>query len=162
MAMESGPKIFAYCERGLDPSFWAEPFNAITNLGFILGACYAAWDLSRRPKDEAKLFRYALILNVVLIGIGSFLFHTYATPRASAADVVPIGVFMLAFLGYALHAFAGVPLLLTLPAIGALPLSSTRPCKCSATRSNLLGRCWSKRTALTAASAIFRRWSPCS
>lgn len=119
MAMESGAKIFAYCERGLDPSFWAEPFNAITNLGFILGACYAAWELSRRPKDEGKLFRYALILNVVLIGIGSFLFHTYATPRASAADVVPIGVFMLVFLGYALHAFAGVPLLLTLPAIGA-------------------------------------------
>ena len=24
-------KIFAYCERGQDPGFWAEPLNAVTN-----------------------------------------------------------------------------------------------------------------------------------
>ena len=57
------------------------------------------WDLSPRPKEEGKLFRYALILNVFVIGVGSFLFHTYATPRASAADVISIGVFMLVYLG---------------------------------------------------------------
>lgn len=116
--MENGGKIFAYCERGFDPGFWAEPFNALTNFGFILGACFAAWELSRRPKAEGKIFRYALILNVFVIGIGSFLFHTYATPRASAADVIPIGVFMLVYLGYALYTYAGLPLLRTLPAIG--------------------------------------------
>jgi hypothetical protein len=117
--MENGGKIFAYCERGFDPGFWAEPFNALTNFGFILGACFALWELSRRPKEEGKFFRYALILNVAVIGVGSFLFHTYATPRASAADVIPIGVFMLVYLGYALYAFAGLPLLLIFPAIGA-------------------------------------------
>lgn len=115
--MDSAAKIFAYCERGLDPSFWAEPFNAITNAGFIIGALFAVRELAMRPSSERKLFRYFLILNVIAIGIGSFLFHTYATRWASAADVIPIGIFMLAFLGYALHAFAGLPVLLTLPAI---------------------------------------------
>ena len=137
--METGGKIFAYCERGFDPSFWAEPFNALTNFGFILGACFALWELSRRPKEEGKLFRYALILNVFVIGVGSFLFHTYATPRASAADVIPIGVFMLVYLGYALHAFAGLPLLLTFPAIGAFAyiISQAMEVQCDA-----LGFAW--------------------
>jgi hypothetical protein len=116
--MENNGKIFAYCERGLDPSFWAEPFNALTNLGFIIAAIYALWELSRRPKEEGKIFRTLLILNVLVIGIGSFLFHTYATPRASAADVIPIGVFMLVYLGYALYTFAGLPIWVTVPAIG--------------------------------------------
>ena len=117
--MDNSGKIFAYCERGLDPGFWAEPFNAITNFGFIIAALYAMWELSRRPKEEPKLFRYLLAANVFIIGVGSFLFHTLATPEASAADVIPIGVFMLVFLGYALHVFVGLPVLAVLPMIGA-------------------------------------------
>ena len=117
--MDKSGKIFAYCERGLDPSFWAEPFNAITNLGFIIAALYALWELSRRPSEEAKLFRYVLIFNVFVIGVGSFLFHTLATPEASAADVIPIGVFMLLYLAYALYTFAGLPIWVAVPAIGA-------------------------------------------
>ncbi len=116
--MESARKIFAYCERGLDPSFWAEPFNALTNFGFILAGLTLIVLLIRRPSAESKIFRYMLILNLFVIGIGSFLFHTYATPWASTADVVPIGIFMLVYLGYALYAFANVPLILTLPAMG--------------------------------------------
>jgi len=115
--MENTRKIFSYCERGFDPSFWAEPLNAVTNLGFILAALVSIVMLRQRPNAEPKLFRFILILNLIAIGIGSFLFHTYATPWAAAADVIPIGVFMLIYLGYALYAFAGVPFLLTLPAM---------------------------------------------
>ena len=137
--MENGAKIFAYCERGLDPSFWAEPFNAVTNFGFIIGACFAAWELWRRPKEEAKLFRYLLILIVFVTGVGSFLFHTYATSRAMTADVVPIGMFMLVYFGYALYVFAGLPLLVTIPAIGvfAYVISQAMEVQCDA-----LGFAW--------------------
>lgn len=110
-------KIFAYCERGLDPSFWAEPFNAITNFGFIIAGIFTLRELAARPSAEGKLFRTLLVGNLFVIGIGSFLFHTYATAWASAADVIPIGVFMLAYLGYALHCFAGLPLLIAVPAL---------------------------------------------
>jgi Ceramidase len=137
--MENSGKIFAYCERGLDPSFWAEPFNALTNLGFILAAIYAAWELAHRPKAEAKLFRMVLILNVFIIGVGSFLFHTLATREASAADVIPIGVFMLVYLGYALRTFAGVPLLAAIPVMGlfAYVISQAMQVQCDA-----LGFAW--------------------
>ena len=117
--MESARKIFAYCERGLDPSFWAEPFNALTNFGFILAGLVLIVLLIRRPSSEGKIFRSLLIVNLFVIGIGSFLFHTYATPWASTADVVPIGIFMLVYLGYALYVFAKVPLIMTIPAMGA-------------------------------------------
>lgn len=114
--MEYQQKIFSYCERGLDPSFWAEPVNALTNLGFILASIIALVTLSRK-RGEAKMMRYLLILNLFTIGVGSFLFHTYATRWAASADVIPIGVFMLLYLGYALYVFARAPLLLVIPAI---------------------------------------------
>ena len=116
--MDRVGKIFAYCERGLDASFWAEPFNALSNLAFILAALFAARELMARPRAEPKLFRWALVFLVLVIGTGSFLFHTYATPWAATADVAPIGVFMLAYLAYALYRFAGVPGWLIVPALG--------------------------------------------
>jgi Ceramidase len=116
--MDHAAKIFAYCERGLDPSFWAEPFNALSNLGFILAGILAARELVARPSSEAKAFRWALIALVFVIGIGSFLFHTYATPWSATADVAPIGVFMLAYFAYALYRLIGLPAWLLLPALG--------------------------------------------
>jgi hypothetical protein len=116
--MDSAQKIFAYCERGLDPSFWAEPFNALSNLGFIIAGLLAARELASRPAGEGAGFRWLLIALVFVIGAGSFLFHTFASPWSATADVAPIGLFMLAYLAYALHRFAGLPVLLTLPAVG--------------------------------------------
>ncbi len=111
--------IFAYCERGLDPSFWAEPVNALTNLGFFLMAALAWRELAARPSDEPKAFRYFLVGNVAAIGAGSFVFHTYATVWSSLADVIPIGVFMLAYFAFALRRFVGLhPILIPLALAG--------------------------------------------
>jgi hypothetical protein len=110
-------KIFAYCERGLDPSFWGEPFNALSNIGFILAGIFAIRQLRSRPPGEGRAFRLALIVLVFVIGIGGFLFHTYATPRAATADIAPIGLFMLAYFGYALYRFVGAPAYLIPPAL---------------------------------------------
>src|SRR5262245_60127910 len=115
--MDSIGKIFAYCERGLDPTFWAEPLNALSNLGFILAGVLALRELMARPAGEGKAIRYALVVLVFIIGIGSFLFHTYAEPWAATADVAPIGLFMLAYFAYALYRFAGVPLWAIPPAL---------------------------------------------
>jgi hypothetical protein len=121
--MDAAATIFAYCERGLDPSFWAEPFNALSNLGFIIAGLRAAGELAARPRAEAKAVRWTLIVLVFVIGIGSFLFHTYATPWAATADVVPIGLFMLSYLVYALYHFIGMPAWLILPALGGFAWS---------------------------------------
>jgi len=110
-------KIFAYCERGTDPSFWAEPLNAVTNLGFILAFAYCVGALANRPKGEHGPWMHFLVWTVLAIGVGSFLFHTLATPRAALADVIPIGVFMLAYFGYALRRFLQFNMVVTLAGV---------------------------------------------
>jgi len=102
-------KAYSYCERGGDPSFWAEPLNAISNGAFILAGLIAALQLARAPRSDRALFEWCLVVLVLVIGTGSFLFHTYATRWAILADTIPISLFMLAYLGYALCRFVGLP-----------------------------------------------------
>jgi hypothetical protein len=119
MAAPTGATIFAYCERGRDPSFWAEPLNAITNGGFILAALAGIVLVARRGSEERLLWHYFFILNFIAIGIGSFLFHTLATPWSAAADTTPIGIFMLAYLVFAMRKFVGLPWFFTAAALAA-------------------------------------------
>lgn len=100
-------EIFAYCERGPDATFWAEPLNALSNAAFLIAAAiaFSAWRAKAPPRRGA--IELALTALVAVIGIGSFLFHTFATRWASVADVAPIGLFMIAYLGYALRRFVG-------------------------------------------------------
>lgn len=161
--MDLAQKIYNYCERGGDPTFWAEPLNAATNAAFLIAATLAAVEFAQAPRGQDRtlesgprssngaenrtqtetwpgfrriwvgashrvqnasqvsaaaahgssgpargLAERTLIVLVFIIGVGSFLFHTYATRWASFADVAPIGVFMLAYFAYALRRFAGL------------------------------------------------------
>jgi Ceramidase len=106
--MRWSDQIFAYCERGSDPAFWAEPLNTISNAAFFVAAAMALVTSNRSltPRyDPAELF---LIATVFVIGVGSFLFHTTAARWAAIADAGPIAVFMLVYLGYALRRFVGL------------------------------------------------------
>ena len=87
--------IDLYCER-LGPGLLAEPLNAVTNGAFLV----AAWRLQRLARHGGGSDRGVLALAVLAlaIGIGSGLFHTFATGWALAADVVPILLFQLLFL----------------------------------------------------------------
>lgn len=91
-----------YCER-LGPHFWAEPLNAVTNAAFLVAAVWALVLWRRKtPGDLPALF---LIVIVCATGIGSFLFHTFATRWAGLADVIPIALFIHVYLYVALTRF---------------------------------------------------------
>lgn len=107
-------EIFNYCERGLNPAFWAEPLNAITNMGFIVAFAISLGAVRRRPAGEHGLWMYFLICTVFAIGVGSFLFHTLATAEAALADVLPITVFMIAYFAYAMRRFLNLNIVLTI------------------------------------------------
>jgi hypothetical protein len=94
--------IDLYCER-TDASFWSEPANALTNAAFLIAAA-AAFSSWRRAggRDWPAL---ALIVVVVAVGVGSFIFHTVATRGALFFDVIPIAVFIYAYLLLALRRF---------------------------------------------------------
>jgi hypothetical protein len=93
-----------YCER-LAPDFWAEPVNAITNAAFLLAAfallrCYRGKAMHDKPV-------LLLIFMVALVGMGSFLFHTFANGLTLWMDVVPIMLFVLLYLFFAQRRFFG-------------------------------------------------------
>ena len=88
--MEWTRQIDAYCER-LDPSFWAEPVNAITNAAFLIAALWMWRRCAGMPLARA------LCAILFVIGLGSTLFHTFATAWAATLDVLPILIFVLLY-----------------------------------------------------------------
>ena len=77
-----------YCER-LDASFWAEPMNAISNLSFIVAGLFL-WRL-RSPRSTL------MAILIILIGLASFSFHTFANRLTGLLDVLAIALYLLAF-----------------------------------------------------------------
>jgi hypothetical protein len=95
-----------YCER-TSSALNAEPLNALTNAAFLLAA-WGAWRLySRYPSANTNGLIRALISTMVIVGLGSFLFHTVATRWAEWGDVLPIMLFMLLYLWLVLTMFFG-------------------------------------------------------
>ncbi|MCE8513338.1 ceramidase domain-containing protein [Ruegeria pomeroyi] len=90
-------EIDGYCER-LGPGYWAEPVNAVTNLAFVLAAVLMWW----RTRGARDRIEAALIAVLALIGLGSFLFHTYAQVWAALADTLPIVAYVLIYI-YAIN-----------------------------------------------------------
>lgn len=92
--MDWSARVDIYCER-MGPEFWAEPVNALTNLGYLGVGLWFLWRLRGVPLGPL------LSGLLVAIAVGSFLFHTLATRWAGLADSLPIALFILAYL-YAL------------------------------------------------------------
>ena len=107
--MGLGQHVFLYCERGTSTALLAEPFNAASNAAFLLAALVALQLLLWRPREDRSADHYLLIGLVFLIGLGSLAFHLFATTETALADVIPISLFMLVYLGFVLNRFIGVP-----------------------------------------------------
>lgn len=115
-------RIYGYCERAQSDAFWAEPWNAITNSGFILAAilCFVMAARARRMDGPVVW----LITLTFAVGIGSFLFHTFATRWAALMDTLPIMLFILSYFAIAMRCYAGFgwgkSLVLMLGAVAAM------------------------------------------
>ncbi|MYF90284.1 MAG: hypothetical protein F4186_13745 [Boseongicola sp. SB0676_bin_33] len=109
--------IDGYCER-TDPTFWSEPVNAVTNLAFLVAAI-VMWARTRGMPAGQMLSTL-----LFLIGVGSGLFHTFATGWAALADVAAIVIFTLAYLYLANRDFMGWPVWISgLGTLAFLPYS---------------------------------------
>lgn len=94
-----------YCER-TDPSLWAEPLNAISNLAFIVLGLLL-WQQLRNADARREL--RALAGLIVVIGLCSGLFHVFGTVWGMILDVAGIAVFILAYLYRYLRRLAAWP-----------------------------------------------------
>lgn len=103
--MDFSRRIYGYCERGLSDGFWAEPFNAVTNGAFIFAALFGLIIALRlRRLDGPTGWLIGLTFTV---GVGSFLFHTYAQVWAAMTDTIPILMFILSYFAIAMNRFGG-------------------------------------------------------
>ncbi len=100
--MDWSREVNNYCER-LDASYWSEPVNAVTNAAFLIAA-RVCW---RRTEGDTAARLLCVIL--AMIGIGSYLFHTHAQIWSLMADVIPIQVFILAYVYFATVRFFDAP-----------------------------------------------------
>jgi hypothetical protein len=102
--MDWTAQVDIYCER-LGPGLLAEPLNAVTNLSFFL----AAWLAHRAAKAAGRLdaTTWILIGLTAAVGVGSTLFHTFAQRWAGAADVIPILLFIVTYIGFAVWRYFG-------------------------------------------------------
>ena len=100
MATDWTAPIDAYCER-VDASFWSEPVNALSNAGFLVAAAIAfrAGGGPARARPAGAF----LIAAVAVVGVGSFLFHTFANRWSRLADVIPIAVFIYGYFALAMR-----------------------------------------------------------
>jgi Ceramidase len=130
--MALGGHVFLYCERGTSTALLAEPFNAASNGAFLLAALVGLQLLLWRPREDRSADHFLLIGLVFLIGLGSLAFHLFATTETALADVIPISLFMLVYLGFVLNRFLGVPpgwtVLLVLGFAGLIALTGEIKC----------------------------------
>lgn len=89
--------IDQYCER-TDASFFSEPLNFATNLAFALAGYFLWKQLKGIPPAQQAPYSRFLVINIFVIAMGSSLFHSVATFWAMMADVLPIGVYLFAYL----------------------------------------------------------------
>ncbi|HMO09726.1 MAG TPA: ceramidase domain-containing protein [Paracoccaceae bacterium] len=92
--------VDGYCER-TGPDYWSEPINALTNLAFLIAAA-VVW-----PRVRGMATGQVLCVILACIGVGSWLFHTHANRLTGLMDVLPIVVFILAYVFVATRDFLG-------------------------------------------------------
>ncbi|WP_068318204.1 ceramidase domain-containing protein [Polycladidibacter hongkongensis] len=105
--MQEIPFIDLYCERtayGLSN----EPVNALSNVAFLLAATWAIL-AARRARVLDLPFLCAATL-IGLIGVGSFMFHSFASSWAEHMDVIPIWSFVAFYVVLAVHYSTGLKL----------------------------------------------------
>lgn len=103
--MEWFASIDLYCER-TTTGFWNEPLNAASNIAFIAAACWAMWTMHRLQMRSWAV--WMLIALAFSIGVGSFLFHTFANAWSEQADVMPIWTFVALYILMSVHYFGGI------------------------------------------------------
>jgi Ceramidase len=121
--------VFRYCERGDSISLLAEPLNALSNVAYIVAALLVSIALGRVMQTR-KIATGDFAVIAALIGaatataLGSIAFHVLATRFSQMADVIPIGIFMLLYLAFALRVLLGASLGMSALGIAAFVATS--------------------------------------
>jgi hypothetical protein len=90
--------FYGVCERQ-GPGLFAEPLNAITNIGFLIVAItiYRFYHKHEDIKGRWIWDIHALTFLTFIIGVNSMIFHMMPTPFTELMDTIPIVMFILIY-----------------------------------------------------------------
>lgn len=89
--------IDLYCERTTQGLF-GEPLNLLSNAAFFYASIRAYRMAAGMTAEKHAFHLKAMALGIAVVGLGSSLFHAFATRWAEWADMVPISLLMVYFL----------------------------------------------------------------
>ncbi len=95
-----------YCETGHPWLFMAEPVNTLTN-AFIIIAAILAYYRVRRARIGFPADLTVLLILLMSVGIGSFLWHGLRTMWALQLDWIPGVLFLIVFAGFWIRTLFG-------------------------------------------------------
>lgn len=84
-----------YCEQPIYQAFF-EPINTITNLAFMIAGIMLFIQLRKRNVLDIKGVYFSTVL--VIVGLGSFVWHLYRNDLTLMLDSIPIALFVLSYL----------------------------------------------------------------
>ncbi len=99
----------SYCERAGQAGMLAEPLNLFTNGFFILAALLSARAIARANITGKTGDLWLLAFFMFAIGIGSGLWHAFPSASTVLMDVIPITLFINAYILSALRRLFGLP-----------------------------------------------------
>ncbi len=98
-----------YCER-TGVGFWNEPLNLLSNFGFIISGLIILRILKSSHYKQKPVGSSFLGILMIVIGLGSALFHSFANVWSMWADIIPISIFVVSYLFLFLRYTAGASL----------------------------------------------------
>ncbi len=99
----------SYCERAGDVGAFAEPLNLYTNLFFIVAAVLSGMALKRARIAAPHQDLWLMVVFMYCIGIGSSLWHFTPDKATVLMDVIPITLFINAYIVSALRRLFALP-----------------------------------------------------
>jgi len=93
--------VDGYCERTA-PGLWGEPFNAVSNVAFLI-ACVVLLSMLARQRRPVPLSVWLLPVILGVVGLCSLSFHLLATTFTAALDSLSILVFILTAVVVVVH-----------------------------------------------------------
>ena len=88
MPADNLPEVDIYCER-IAYGFFNEPLNLISNIFFVIAGILIIKNYKISVCEKPMIIFGSLVISV---GLGSFLFHGFATHFTMAVDIIAIAV----------------------------------------------------------------------
>ncbi len=109
LVMNWNEAVWLYCERGTRTYLLAEPANDISSLFYLIAGLAGLWVYRRLPFARRSADHTLLLALIVATGAGSLAFHVFASQWSELAHLLPLLLFMVVFLAFALNRFLDVP-----------------------------------------------------